>query len=70
MTYEDKYANETFMGPSMETCQARAKAAFTKRCSCGSKRDPSEVKQAYNRRWISCLRCLGTIRQLSDREGK
>jgi len=65
MTYVDKYANETPLGPSLKTCQARAKAAFGRGCKCGKLKDPTEVKKAYSRRWISCHRCLGTIKQLS-----
>ena len=62
---EDPYSNETVWGPSMEVVQARHQAALTHRCSCGNQRDPTEIKHVGSRRWISCLRCLGTIEQLS-----
>jgi hypothetical protein len=62
---QDKYANETILGPSFETCRARQRAAFGKGCKCGKKKDPTEVKQIGSRRWISCHRCLGQIKQLS-----
>lgn len=46
--------------------RARARTATAGRhCHCGSKRRPSAIKQAGSRRWISCLRCLGQIKQLS-----
>ena len=63
--FEDKYAQETWQGPSMATVRARQRAAFTGRCSCGKLADPTEVKQIYSRKFISCHRCLGTIKQLS-----
>jgi len=63
--YTDKYSNETFLGPSLETVKARHKAALSGRCHCGKKKDPTEVQKAYSRTWISCRRCLGTIKQLT-----
>lgn len=65
MPYTDKYSNETILGPSLETVKARHRAALTHKCGCGKLRDPSEIHKAYSRTWISCLRCLGTIKQLS-----
>ncbi len=62
--YTDKYASETPLGPSMATVMARHKAVLTHRCSCGKLRDPVE-KKAFSRHWLACLRCLGTIKQLS-----
>lgn len=35
------------------------------RCSCGSKRVEGEVIKHLGRSWVPCVRCLGTIRQLS-----
>ncbi len=65
MTYEDKYANETWNGPSMETVKARHRAALSHKCSCRKLKDPTEVMRIGSRRWISCHRCLGQIKQLS-----
>jgi hypothetical protein len=48
----------------MATVMARHKAVLTHRCSCGKLRDPVE-KKAFSRHWLACLRCLGTIKQLS-----
>lgn len=45
--------------------KARHKAAITKRCVCGTKRRPTDVKRIGSRLWVSCKRCLGTIKQLS-----
>lgn len=59
----------------MDCVRARQKAAMGKGCKCGRKRRESEVKHAGGiningtmrggRSWISCLRCLGQVRQLS-----
>lgn len=65
MSYTDKYANETIFGPSMTVVKARHRAALTHKCSCGKMKDPTEVKKVGSRTWISCHRCLGTIKQLS-----
>ena len=65
MTYQDKYSNETMLGPSLEVVKARHRAAFTHRCGCGKLRDPSAIHKIGSRTWVSCLRCLGTIKQLS-----
>jgi hypothetical protein len=43
---------------------ARAHAVQTKRCVCRSKQRLSGTHQTGSRKWISCLRCLGTVRQL------
>jgi len=63
--YADKYSNETSIGPSMEVVRARHRAVMARKCVCGSKKDPTEVKQVGSRRFISCYRCLGQIKQLS-----
>ena len=34
-------------------------------CHCGKQRRPSEIHKIGSRTWISCLRCLGQIKQLS-----
>lgn len=44
--------------------RARQRAVALRRCSCRKKR-PSEVKKIGSRSWISCLKCLGQIKQLS-----
>lgn len=64
----------------LECTKARHRAAMTHRCACGRRRRESEVhatagvtvrhvdgtiKRVGGRRWISCLRCLGQVRQLS-----
>ena len=57
--------------PKVNICfpcvQARAKTvANGGRCKCGSKRrENSEQHQIGSRRWYTCLRCLGTTRQVS-----
>lgn len=63
--YTDKYSNETPIGPSMATVKARHRAAMTHKCGCGKLKDPTEVKRVGSRSWISCHRCLGSIKQLS-----
>jgi hypothetical protein len=62
--FEDKYEIETWLGPSMATIRARQLAAFGGGCKCGKLKDPV-LKEAGNRRWMSCLRCLGTIKKIS-----
>lgn len=47
-----------------EIVKARAKAAHTHRCSCGSKKEPKVVDLGF-RSYESCERCLGVIRHLS-----
>jgi len=50
----------------MPCTQARQKAAVSGgSCHCGRAKRPSEVHKHFSRTWISCLRCLGTIKQLS-----
>ena len=44
----------------------RHKAAVNRgRCACRSKKHAKECSTG-SRRWLSCLRCLGTIKQLPD----
>lgn len=59
--FADKYQLETWAGPSMATVMARQKAAFGGGCKCGKLRDPV-TKSSGSRTWLSCLRCLGTIK--------
>lgn len=63
--YQDKYSNETPIGPSMAVVKARHRAVMNRKCSCGKLKDPTEVKRIGSRSWISCNRCLGQIKQLS-----
>lgn len=49
----------------MACTRARQQAVLKRRCVCGNKRRPTEVKAVGSRRWISCHRCLGTIKQIS-----
>ena len=65
MAYVDKYNNGSWNSPSMDVIKARHRAAVTGKCSCGVLRDPREVSNGLGRRWLSCDRCLGTIKQLS-----
>lgn len=62
--FSDKYELETWAGPSMATVMARQRAAFGGGCKCGKLRDPV-TKSNGSRTWLSCLRCLGTIKQLT-----
>lgn len=53
-------------GPCMNCVRSRAAAAQDGRCHCGRKAIPDpEIHRVYSRTWQSCLRCLGTIKQLS-----
>ena len=57
---------ETHHAVCMGCVQARAKAAFTKRCGCGKQKRPTEVLgRPGQRQWIGCRRCLGTIKQVA-----
>ena len=52
--------------PCLACVRARHRAAVTHRCSCPKHlRRESGIKRAWSRTWISCERCLGTVRQLS-----
>ena len=50
----------------LDCVSARAKTAGSGRCSCGAKRreNPTPHKSG-SRVWHTCLRCLGTTRQIS-----
>jgi hypothetical protein len=63
--FADKYELETWNGPSWATIRARQMAACGGGCRCGKSRDPVQ-KFTGSRVWLSCLRCLGTIKQLPD----
>ena len=66
MSFIDHYANETPLGPSLDTIKARARVAFGKRCACGPKRDEEPaVHKSGSRTWTTCRRCFGTVRQMS-----
>jgi len=46
--------------------KARARSAQDHRCHCGSqRRENPEMHRIGSRTWHTCLRCLGTARQLS-----
>lgn len=50
----------------MPCTKARHKAVLSRKCSCG-KATQEKLCQVgkHGRKWISCLRCLGTVRQVS-----
>ena len=49
----------------LDCTKARHKAVFTGKCVCGNKKRESDIHKIGSRTWISCLRCLGQIKQLS-----
>jgi hypothetical protein len=49
----------------IECTKARHRAVVNRKCSCGNKRRPTEIKRIGSRTWISCYRCLGQIKQVS-----
>ena len=55
----------SWLNPCMDCIKARHRGAVTHRCSCGKLRRETEVKRVGSRTWISCHRCLATVRQLS-----
>ncbi len=63
--YTDKYDEGGLYGVPMPVVIARHRAVMTHKCGCRKLRDPSHIKRVGSRTWISCLRCLGTIKQLS-----
>ncbi len=66
MTYTDPYSGQhPDGGPTMAVVLARQKAVMKRKCVCGPRKDPTPVKSAGSRSWISCFRCLGQIKQLS-----
>jgi hypothetical protein len=62
--FSDKYQLETWAGPSMATVRARQLSAFGGKCKCRKLKDPV-LKEMGGRKWMSCLRCLGTIENIS-----
>jgi len=52
-------------GRCMNCVRARAAAAAKHLCVCPKRKQEPVEKSSINRRWISCERCLGTIKQLS-----
>ena len=48
-----------------ECTKARHKAVLKRHCVCGSKKRESSIHKIGSRTWVSCLRCLGQIKQLS-----
>lgn len=61
----DVFSVATGYGVCMECTEARHKAVLKHKCRCGRKKRESEVKSNGSRKWISCLRCLGQVRQIS-----
>jgi hypothetical protein len=55
----------SFANPCLPCVRARHRAAVTHRCACPSKLRRLKECQVYSRRWLACLRCLGTYKQLS-----
>lgn len=53
--------------PCMDCIRSRQRTATTgSRCKCGKQKQPTEVLgRPGARQWISCKRCLGTIRQVA-----
>jgi len=50
----------------MDCTRARARAATSGwRCRCGNRRREGAERSIGGRRWVPCLRCLGTVRQLA-----
>lgn len=52
-------------GVCLSCTKVRHRAVLTGKCSCGKLRRPKACDNGMGRRWFSCLRCLGTIRQIS-----
>jgi hypothetical protein len=51
-------------GPCMKCVRLRARAAMDHRCHCRTDRF-GKLMSHLNRTWLSCTRCLGTIRTVS-----
>jgi hypothetical protein len=50
----------------LDCVSSRAKAAMDGRCHCPkSLRRESDVHTHFSRKWTTCGRCLGTVRQLA-----
>jgi len=45
--------------------RARHRAVLSHRCSCGRQRREAPESRIGSRRWVSCLRCLGQVRQIA-----
>jgi len=60
---------DTLVIPSHDPCfdciKARHKAALTHKCSCPKRLKRPRTVTNKIRTWVSCDRCLGTIRQIS-----
>lgn len=55
-----------FYNPCLACVRARQRTAVSGgRCLCGRRARPGDVLTHFSRSWVPCLRCLGTIRQLS-----
>lgn len=54
---------QDFFRVCMGCVRARHKAAMTRRCSCRKAVRREVPKKHLGREWISCERCLGTVRQ-------
>jgi len=52
-------------GVCLDCTEARHNAVLKRKCVCGNKKRESEIHKIGSRTWISCLRCLGQIKQLS-----
>ena len=48
-----------------ECTKTRHKAVLKTKCVCAGKKRESSIHKIGSRTWISCLRCLGQIKQLS-----
>lgn len=55
--------------PGMDPCwgcvKARAKTAFSHRCTCPAKLKRPRTIVTRSRSWLGCDRCLGSIRNLN-----
>jgi len=50
----------------LDCTKARARTASNHgRCSCGRKARAGKMAKTFSRKWTPCLRCLGTIKQIS-----
>lgn len=63
---EEEFINIIDQHPICTPCvRARHKAVLARKCVCRSKKHTKECNNGMGRRWLSCLRCLGTVKQLS-----
>lgn len=50
----------------MDCTKARQRAATTGgMCKCGANKRTSPLRSSGSRKWYSCKRCLGTIKQVA-----